>query len=108
MLLDSVVDIYNSLMKSDNDYLKTELLDSVVKYARIRTDWAFLSVDDKKEKDSYRTAAHNALISNIDALARNMSQAGQNTDWRKELTDDRKIIGDWACMVHAYLGISMR
>ena len=97
------VGIFNQLMECENSFLKDELLDSIIRYARIRTDWYFMSIEDKKDKDDLRTLTHNALISNLHALIRNID--GYTVD---ELLKDRKIIGDWACFVHAYLGILNR
>jgi hypothetical protein len=31
-----------------------------------------------------------------------------DTTWRKQLGNDRQEIGDWACHVHAHLGIQAR
>jgi hypothetical protein len=58
--------------------------------------------------ESARTAAHNAPIDALNILSRAMIKAGENTIWRKEISDDRQEIGDWACHVHAYLGIQAR
>jgi hypothetical protein len=102
------IEIFNEIKKIDNDFLINELLESIVKYARIRTDWYFMTDEERKEGDKSRTITHNALISNINAISRNMAKSGHDISWREELTDNRKVIGDWACMIHAFLGITMK
>jgi len=85
-----------------------DLLKTAVRYARIRTDWRFLTLDDKKEKDQTRTLAHNAFIDCCNILSRNMQKNGENHSWRKILGEDRKNIGDFACYLHCVLGIQSR
>ena len=58
--------------------------------------------------DPERTRAHNALIDCCNILSRNMRTAGEDNSWRVALGDDRKAIGDFACLLHCLLGISAR
>ena len=102
------IEIFNEMKKIDSEFLLNELLESIIKYARIRTDWYFKTFEERKERDRSRTIAHDALISNINAISRNMAKNGQDISWREALTDNRKIIGDWACLIHAFLGITMK
>lgn len=57
------------------------------------------------ERWSRHEAAHNALIDSTNILSRVMVKIGEDAAWRQKLGDDRKEIGDWACHVHALLGI---
>ncbi len=41
-------------------------------------------------------------------LSRAMAKDGEKSDWRAQLGDDRKVIGDFACLVHAILGLRSR
>jgi hypothetical protein len=88
--------------------LKRNLILSAVRYARSRTDWRLANPDDRRAMDPARTAAHNALIDAANILCRAMIKSGEDATWRKELGQDRKEIGDWACHVHAHLGIEAR
>ena len=88
--------------------LKHNLLLSAVRYARLRTDWRLAAVQDRRAMDAARTAAHNTLIDALNILSRAMVKAGEDTTWRKEVSDDRQEIGDWACHIHAHLGIQAR
>lgn len=85
-----------------------ELLRLAVRYARIRTDWALASIEERAQTDQTRTRAHDAFIEMCDILARAMGRSGADTSWRRELGDDRKRIGDFACHAHAILGIEAR
>jgi hypothetical protein len=79
-----------------------------IRYTVTRAQWNFLSVEEKMESNDARTRLHNTLIDSLNILARNMSEAGEPVDWRKTLGDDRKVIGDFACYVSAWLGIRQR
>jgi len=91
------------LLKLEND-----LLAQVVRYARIRTDWQLADHDQRREIDGSRIAAHNALIDACNILSRAMSERGKDTEWRAQLGQDRRGIGDLACFVHCILGLSAR
>lgn len=83
-------------------------LKSAIRYAQIRVEWYFTNPEERIELDKERSRAHEALISNCDALARNMKSEGEDDSWRTKLGDERKKIGDFACFVHAIIGISSR
>ena len=89
-----------------------ELLQSLVRcavrYARIRTDWHLAASEERRELDLGRTLAHNSLIDAANILARAMVASGEDVSWRRQMGDDRREIGDWACHVHAYLAILAR
>jgi hypothetical protein len=84
------------------------LIKSAIKYAHIRAEWCYLSQEEKNELEDERRIAHDALISNCDILARNMKNAGEDNSWRAVLGNDRKRIGDFACLVHAIYGIQAK
>lgn len=83
-------------------------LKSAIRYSQLRVEWYFANTDERTELDLDRTRAHEALISNCNTLARNMKESGEDDSWRKKLGDDRKMIGDFACFIHAIVGISAR
>ena len=88
--------------------LRHDVILCAVRYARLRADWRLAPLNERRVMDAGRTAAHNALIGAINVLSGAMVKAGENTTWRKDLGDDRQEIGDWACHVHAHLGIEAR
>lgn len=61
------------------------------------------SREQRIEMDQRRRLAHNTFID-----ACNMGAEGEDNSWRADLGDDRKIIGDFACFVHCFLGIEAR
>lgn len=89
-----------------------ELLDDLVKYAsnyaRIRADWREADADRRREMDAHRTITHNALLDACKILARNQVKAGESTEWRELLGDQRAEIGDFACYLHCFRGLEGR
>lgn len=100
--------ILQIIRSSNLQGLSVLFLKSAVRYAQIRVDWYFADQEERIELDKERTRAHEALISNCNALARNMKVSGEDDSWRKRLGDDRKRIGDFACYIHAIIGIDAR
>ena len=83
-------------------------IETAIRYARIRADWYFISDAEKNSNEDLRTRTHNALIDSCNILSREMIKAGEDASWRMELGNDRKEIGDFACYVHCFLGLSSR
>jgi hypothetical protein len=92
----------------DADILYRDLVRLAVDYARIRTDWWVSGTERRIKMDATRTAVHNALIASCNALARYLERANRDASWRELLSDDRKTIGDFACYLHALLGVKAR
>lgn len=98
------LDINESKLKE----LRTSLFKAAIRYAEIRTGWYFLDVDEKSEQDEERTVAHNRFIDACNIMSRNMRNANEDVSWATILGKDRKYIGDFACYIHAFLGIQNR
>lgn len=108
MTMSGAETIYLSISRTTLSTLKRDLALAAVRYARIRADWALISKEQRKNKDKARTIAHDAFISTCNALSRNMNKIGEDTQWRVDLGDNRQEIGDFACYLHCFLGISAR
>ncbi len=109
MDIKEATEIYNHIRASKLTGLADSLIRSAVRYARIRCDWYLSSTEQRIDLDAERTAAHNALISNCDIMARNMFKAGEDNSWRHRIGgNDRKQIGDFACLMQAVIGILAR
>jgi hypothetical protein len=100
--------IYQVIKSTQFQNLSKRLIKSAVQYAQIRVEWQFASQLDRVILDNERTRSHDGFISNCDALAGNMKKAGEDDSWRTKLGNDRKKIGDFACFVHAIIGIEAR
>lgn len=96
------------IKSSKHQGLSDSLLKSAVRYARIRVDWLLSDNEQRADMEVERTSAHNAFISQCDILARNMANSDEDATWRKEIGTDRKDIGDFACLLHAVMGIIAR
>ena len=100
--------VINAIEKTSFLKLKDDLYKKAIRYAQIRSDWYFLSIDDRADQDLNRTAAHNTFIDACNILSKNMSKIGEDNSWRPIITNDRKIIGDFACYLHCIIGITLR
>ena len=100
--------VYAAIRASRHADLRKQLVDAAVRYARIRTDYRLADPATRAEMEDGRTRAHNVLIDACNILARAMQRDGEDVVWRTRLTHDRKIIGDFACHLHALLGIEGR
>lgn len=105
---DNAADILKGIESSKLNELKTSLIEAAVRYARLRTDWALADKKTRLEMDAARTRAHDAFIDACNILSRNMAETGEPNDWRGALGTDRKMIGDFACRLHAILGVRAR
>ena len=95
-------------MKPGDANLRQQVFRAAIRYANIRVEWLFMTSEERSRVNTQRTDAHNAFIDAVNALSRSMEQAGQNNGWRRWLGDDRKVIGDFACLLVAHLGILAR
>ena len=97
-----------NLNRNDEDIvdLYNRLIEKAVRYAHIRAEWNTLNREEKLERDSSRTAAHDSFISSINIIARSEGKIG--LQWRERLTDDRKRIGDFACYLALFRAIDAR
>jgi len=102
---DSASEIFKDIEESQLVQLRETLYKSAFRYTEYRFHWNFKTFEEKLEVDDERSIAHNAFITNCDIMARNMGNKGESYLWRTKLTNDRKIIGDFACMLVTLLGI---
>ncbi|HVT87685.1 MAG TPA: hypothetical protein VHD56_02450 [Tepidisphaeraceae bacterium] len=105
---DAATEIYRQIRETSLTDLRDDVVATAARYARLRVDWVLADVDGRMALESDRTNCHNSLIAACDILSRNMSRAGEDIAWRKLLGEDRKRIGDFACFLHALLGVSAR
>jgi len=108
MDMQKAINIYEKMETRKLTGLKDDLIRAAIRYARIRTDWKTMTLEEKKQKDSERTFAHNAFIDACNILSRNMAKAEEDISWRRMMSDNRKEIGDFACFLHCILGIEAR
>jgi len=105
---DAIIHELETCMLHDSDFLdlRRELWLACLKYAHIRAAW--LLIPENRPPGSSRTIAHNRVIDACNALSRCMGKHGADTTWRATLGQNRKIIGDFACYLHAYFGLRAR
>lgn len=108
MELNDAMHIFEALKGSKHTQLFNALMERAMIYSRIRVDWYYAALDEQPELDYERTMAHDEFISACAMLSRNMKETGEDVRWRFEIGKDRKSIGDFACMLHAVIGIKAR
>jgi hypothetical protein len=100
--------LYALLSTTQQVELKRDLDSAAVAYAHWRAQWAMAAPDGRRDMDAARSASHNVLIDSCNVLARAMTQAGEDSSWRNQLGNDRKVIGDFGCYVAYALAVSAR
>jgi len=84
------------------------MLKAAIRYAGLRGEWLMADAETRNEMDVERTAAHNTFISSCDIVSRNMLKLGEDAHWRKQIGTDRKDMDDFACLLHAVMGLLAR
>ena len=108
MNLTDAIQIFETINTTKHESLAKSMIKRAVRYSRLRVDWYFSNQNERIEIDKERTLAHNAFIDACNILSRNMQAAGEDTSWRLNIGEDRKEIGDFACLLHAIIGIKAR
>jgi hypothetical protein len=88
--------------------LHRELCLLAVRYARMRTDWRLADRETGTGMEAARSSAHNAFIDACNIMGRACAKHGHPNEWWRRLGEDRKKVGDFACHIHAQLGILAR
>ena len=85
------------------DKLYRRFLQNAVDYAKTRADWTFLDQETRLEQDTARSIKHDAFMSLLTAVCRNLEITGV-----EELMPDRKTKGDFACYLSLFLALDQR
>lgn len=81
-------------------------IEKMTAYADLRAHW---KITPKLQRNNdQRTVKHDNVIASLDQLAECMKEQNLNADWREELGNQRKRIGDFACYVSLIYGLSAR
>lgn len=101
--------IYAEHLKPSAHYaLADNVVEAAIAYARVRTDYQRATLTEKAEAEAMRTRKHDVLIDACNALSRAQNGNGEDNSWWADLVRDRKRVGDFACHLHAILGILAR
>lgn len=95
---------------NDEDWqeLYTDFLDKAIEYAHIKARWSFMTPGELGGSNKNRSVQHDLVISSIAILARYAKSKGYDASWDTILDRDRRDIGDFACHIHAIIGIGRR
>jgi hypothetical protein len=108
MELKEALQIFETLKGTKHNQAFEWMVKSAVRYAGIRVEWYFAKMAEQSIMEDERTIAHDAFIHSCDVLSIKMIENGESTAWRIAIGSDRKSIGDFACLVHAIIGIKAR
>lgn len=101
-------EILNELNESSLDSILHDMLEAALRYVGLRGRWYLATSEGRLEIDSERTRAHNAFIDACNIMSRNQRKNGEDNTWRAKLSDDRKVVGDFACYLVAIIGVRAR
>ena len=73
-----------------------DLFKKAIEYTSIRAKWSLMSMEEKIEKDAYRTACHDSFINSLKIYVRYLKQSGIDLLVNELIEQDRKTIGDFA------------
>jgi hypothetical protein len=99
---------FQSINDSHLTILKDSLFKAAIRYSEIRVQWQFLNNDERSEINQERTAAHNRFIDCCNSLSKQQSLNNEDNSWRNNIGKDRKLVGDFACYLHCFIGIQNR
>lgn len=102
------VAILSEIETTTDDSLREEMFTLAIRYARLRVDWLQAGGTGDAEREATRTRAHNVFIDSLNIISRHAAKSGQSVEWCDKLGKDRKVIGDFACYLHAILGLRAR
>jgi len=78
-------------------------LKSATDYAATRAVWAIMDQSGRNENDKPRRLKHDAFISMLNAISRNLDMEEIET-----VMPDRKTKGDFACFIALFLALEQR
>ena len=81
-------------------------LSAMTVYADLRANWKQIR-KGQRDNDG-RTRKHDNVIHTLNLLSGMMEQRGLDVSWRKQLGDQRKRIGDFACYIAMLYDLSAR
>ncbi len=80
------------IQDEDFQWLWQDCVHYAIEYSRIRSQWHFLSMEEKQSQDASRTSLHNNLIGCFLSLERLFEQSGwQSKRWTEQLFLQQKI-----------------
>ena len=106
--------IYESILvvkqELDIEFLKLleELINRAVDYADIRSRWLSMSEQQIVQMSATRSQYHDFFIVSVNNVANYLEKFSRQIAWRKQLGDDRKRIGDFACYIAYIQGVNAR
>ena len=80
-----------------------EFLESATVYANNRASWGHMTFAERAADDKSRTIGHNAFMSMLGAVSRNLQM-----NEIEEIMPDRKTKGDFACYIALFLALEQR
>ena len=99
---------YHAIENSKQIEAKKSFYKNASRYAQMRVNWFLVDREEREGMHEERRSAHNVFIDSCNTMSRIMIKNGEDATWRKNLSDDRQVIGDFACYISFVLGIKAR
>lgn len=106
MEYDIAIGIYRAFRGTKAAEERDDLIELAIRYAQARVEYLRADVERQRWLGPDRAATHNAFIMACDILSRRMRENGEDATWRSILGNDRRRLGDFACLLHCILGIA--
>ena len=97
-----IYQLIDKVLECKDEYLHElwgNVIRSALAYSKVRTEWNYLSREEKQNKDSVRTGLHNAFMTDLKAFYRLSQELELTGDWFEKLGSSeefRKRWGDFA------------
>lgn len=82
---------------ADAEELRRDVLERALRYVVFRFSWELYSREEKMDRDTSRTSAHDAFIDAVNIYVRYLNRTGGTQ--HEGLGPDRKANGDLACRI---------
>ena len=104
---------FNNINSSKAKKEKDDLYWKAIHYAQLRSRYALYDYSQQLVSSEERTLVHNILLDCVEKLVCKQVDLKENVTWHKEIGitragEDRKRIGDFACYIAMFLGLSSR
>jgi hypothetical protein len=92
MTLEAAEAMMEKIERTSCTELLEDLFGSAIRYSTVRSSFALMGNEERREADDGRTRLHDTFIANCNILARSMAACGEDDSWREMVGSDRKVV----------------
>lgn len=106
--LNKALSYWECINNSQNKELINNFKISALRYTRYRVkDLILINKGEEINKNDVEITFNN-FLDVVDSLSKEMNKNNEDTQWRLELGDDKKMIADFACYISLILSFNTR